>query len=121
MRNLEFGSSKAQTLSPDGKYLVGKPQWGQRDCDLQRHPEQGADADQVERHFIEAGGLAGKSRLVYEDNKELQVFSVPAFTPKTIIKVGGLETHGRRVGDQRWRSVLRRSHPQREHPRNRGL
>lgn len=88
VRNLEFGSSKAQTLSPDGKYLAGKPQWDSAIAIFNVAQNKALTPIKLSGTSSKLVAFAGKSRLVYEDNKELQVFSVPAFTPKTIIKVG---------------------------------
>lgn len=88
VRNLEFGSSKAQTLSPDGKYLAGKPQWDSAIAIFNVAQNKALAPIKLSGTSSKLVAFAGKSRLVYEDNKELQVFSVPAFTPMTIIKVG---------------------------------
>lgn len=89
VRNIEFGSSKVQALSPDGNYLVGKPQWDNviaiygvsQNRPLSPIPLSGTSSKLV--------AFAGKNRLILEDNKELHVYSVPDFKPKKVMKLGG--------------------------------
>ena len=92
VRNLEFGSSKAQTLSPDGKFLAGKPQWDSEIAIFSVLQNKALTPIKLSGASSKLVAFAGKTRLVFEDNKELQVFNVPAFTPKSIVKVGTWKT-----------------------------
>ena len=88
VRNLEFGSSKAQALSPDGKYLAGKPQWDSEITVFSIGQNKALTPIKLSGASSKLAAFAGKSRLVFEDNKELHVRSVPNLTPVTIIKLG---------------------------------
>ncbi len=88
VRNLEFGSSKGQALSPDGKYLAGKPQWDSAISVFSVAQNKPLSPIKLSGNASKLVAFAGKSRLIFEDNKELHVYSVPEFTPKTIVKLG---------------------------------
>ena len=88
VRNLEFGSSKGQTLSPDGQYLAGKPQWDSGISIFSLAQNKALPPIKLGGNASKLVAFAGKSRLVFEDNKELRVFSVPEFMPKAIVKLG---------------------------------
>ena len=87
VRNLEL-SSKGQALSPDGKYLAGKPQWDSTISIFGVSQNKPLDPIKLSGDVTKLVAFAGKTRLVFEDNKELHVYSVPGFKPKVIVKLG---------------------------------
>lgn len=88
VRNLEFGSSKGQALSPDGQYLAGKPQWDSAISVFSLALNKALPPIKLSGTVSKLVAFAGMSRLVFEDSKELRVFSVPEFTPQAIVKLG---------------------------------
>lgn len=89
VRNIEFGSSKVQALSPDGNYLVGKPQWDNVISIYGVSQNRPLTPIRLSGTSSKLVAFAGKSRLIHEDSKELHVSSVPDFKPKTVIKLAG--------------------------------
>ncbi len=88
IRNLEFNGAKGQALSPDGKYLAGKPQWDSAISIFGLVQNKPLPPIKLSGNASKLVAFAGKSRLIYEDHQELHVLSVPDFKPKTIAKLG---------------------------------
>ena len=88
VRNLEFGNSKGQALSPDGKYLAGKPQWDSAISIFGVAQNKPLDPIKLSGNASKLVAFAGKTRLIFEDNKELHVYDVPGFKPQSIVKLG---------------------------------
>ena len=89
VRNIELGSSKIQALSPDGSYLAGKPQWDNVISIYGVTQNRPLSPIRLSGTASKLVAFAGKSRLILEDSKELHVYSVPDFKPKTVIELGG--------------------------------
>ena len=87
VRNLEL-SSKGQALSPDGKYLAGKPQWADAISIFGVSQNKPLDPIKLSGNTTKLVAFAGKTRLIFEDNKELHIYSVPGFKPKAVVKLG---------------------------------
>ncbi len=88
VRNIAFGSSKIQALSPDGNYLVGKPQWENLISVFGVTKNGPLSSIKLSGTSSKLVAFAGKSRLILEDNKELHVYSVPDFKPQRFIPLG---------------------------------
>ena len=88
VRNLEFDSSKEQALSPDGKFFAGKPLFDSTITIFNISQNKPVPPIKLSGPSSKLVAFAGKKRLIFEDNKELHVYSLPDFKPQKVVKLG---------------------------------